>query len=146
MPNPETTIKFECCHCGQSIEAPQEMRGMETECPSCHKRVTVRPMVKTESATPESGGVAKRSNALASGVASSSQVRGTADNFDHFAKILIFIGPLGGLSWLLFHSIDSDNPVWPGYACAAAFSVGIWCYLMAQLIYIRAALEELKSK
>lgn len=119
---------------------------METECPSCHKRVTVRPMVKTQPVAPESGHVSQRSGALAIAESDSSQVRGTAEIFDFFAKILIAAGLFGGLIWFLFHSIDSDNPVWPRYACAAAFSVGIWCYFMAQLIYIRAALEELKLK
>lgn len=28
-------IKFNCPHCGQSLEAPEEMQGQRIECPSC---------------------------------------------------------------------------------------------------------------
>jgi DNA-directed RNA polymerase subunit RPC12/RpoP len=43
MPN-EETIKFACSHCAQPIEAPPEMRGMETQCPTCGKTVKVQPI------------------------------------------------------------------------------------------------------
>ena len=32
-----TDIKFNCPHCGQSLEAPEDMRGLSIECPSCNK-------------------------------------------------------------------------------------------------------------
>jgi DNA-directed RNA polymerase subunit RPC12/RpoP len=35
------TIKFECQHCRQSLEADLDMAGDKVECPSCHKSVTV---------------------------------------------------------------------------------------------------------
>lgn len=38
----ENTIKFECPSCGQSIEAPTAMLGMEVECPGCAKKVKVQ--------------------------------------------------------------------------------------------------------
>jgi DNA-directed RNA polymerase subunit RPC12/RpoP len=34
-------IKFQCTHCSQPIEAPDEMIGMEIECPGCGKTVRV---------------------------------------------------------------------------------------------------------
>jgi hypothetical protein len=40
MPD-KNTVKFECHHCSQSIEAPMEMLGVETQCPTCGKVVTV---------------------------------------------------------------------------------------------------------
>ena len=44
MPD-ENTVKFECRHCAQSIEAPAEMLGVEIDCPSCGKRETVQRLV-----------------------------------------------------------------------------------------------------
>jgi DNA-directed RNA polymerase subunit RPC12/RpoP len=40
MPN-QDTIKFVCSHCGKEIEVPAEMRGAETDCPHCAKKVTI---------------------------------------------------------------------------------------------------------
>lgn len=32
---------FNCPHCGQSLEAPEDMQGQTTECPSCKKVITL---------------------------------------------------------------------------------------------------------
>ena len=38
----DNSIHFECPYCGQSIEAPAAMRGMEVDCPSCTRKVKVQ--------------------------------------------------------------------------------------------------------
>jgi DNA-directed RNA polymerase subunit RPC12/RpoP len=39
-------IRFQCCHCDQPIEAPEETLHMEIDCPGCLKKVKVLPMVE----------------------------------------------------------------------------------------------------
>jgi uncharacterized protein YbjQ (UPF0145 family) len=45
-------IKFECSHCGQSIEATAEMGGMDVACPTCGKTGKV-PQQELEQASPQ---------------------------------------------------------------------------------------------
>jgi hypothetical protein len=37
---------------------------------------------------------------------------------------------------------ESNRVVWPVYVGASAFGFAMWLFLMAQLMYIRAALEK----
>lgn len=39
----DDAVNFNCRHCGQPIEAPAEMRGTKTQCPTCGKTVKVQP-------------------------------------------------------------------------------------------------------
>lgn len=42
-------MKFSCPHCGQHIEAPDEIAGIEIECPGCDRRIEVKdPKVKAK--------------------------------------------------------------------------------------------------
>jgi DNA-directed RNA polymerase subunit RPC12/RpoP len=34
-------INFSCYKCGQSFEAPEEMRGQTTQCPACNARIPI---------------------------------------------------------------------------------------------------------
>lgn len=36
-----SAISFQCPRCGQSLEAPTEMQGTQTECPSCTHKLTI---------------------------------------------------------------------------------------------------------
>jgi hypothetical protein len=59
MPH-ENTVRFECRHCGQCIEASVELVGVEIDCPSCGKKAKVQPVVAradTSPAKPEQGSV-----------------------------------------------------------------------------------------
>ncbi|MBN2132856.1 MAG: hypothetical protein JW741_25370 [Sedimentisphaerales bacterium] len=48
------STKFKCPHCGQSLDAPDAMRGEETECPACSRPVTVSTINVTTEAKEES--------------------------------------------------------------------------------------------
>ena len=39
--NTQATFKFACPHCGQHLEAEPDWAGMEVECPTCGKAITV---------------------------------------------------------------------------------------------------------
>jgi uncharacterized paraquat-inducible protein A len=34
-------VKFQCPHCGQTIDAPSEMRGQKCSCPACNSQLDV---------------------------------------------------------------------------------------------------------
>ena len=41
-------LNFDCPHCGQNLDAPADMAGVEIACPSCEKGISI----PSESATP----------------------------------------------------------------------------------------------
>lgn len=43
----DNTIQFSCPHCGQSLEADQDMRGVQIECPTCKLAITVQSVSAT---------------------------------------------------------------------------------------------------
>ena len=47
-----TEIKFDCPHCGQSMEAPPEMLGDMVDCPFCSKSIVVSSSEQEPSKTP----------------------------------------------------------------------------------------------
>lgn len=51
--NTQATFKFACPHCGQHLEAEPDWVGMEVECPTCGKAITVpHPPSATSAAAP----------------------------------------------------------------------------------------------
>lgn len=34
-------INFDCPHCGQNLDAPEDLAGVEIECPACSKTVAI---------------------------------------------------------------------------------------------------------
>lgn len=40
----KSTIHFSCDHCGQSIEAPKEYRGIVLDCPTCQQKTLCPPV------------------------------------------------------------------------------------------------------
>ena len=157
----EDSVKFECPHCAQSIEAPAEMRGVETQCPACGKPVTVPAVAKkavqagvASASTPASRPIqwpwkpeASQEPPGKTQAPEPSRTRGAAGLFILAAKSAIVIyGVAAAIGGALAMAANAGNEKvdcsWMLYAGAAAFGVAGWCYLTAQIVYIRAALEK----
>jgi len=123
MPDHET-IQFVCSHCGQSIGAPAAMRGTDTDCPYCGKKVTIwKTLSETEIA--------------AVNVAKSK--RDAAGMFSACAGVLAAVA---GISAFAFVLIGDEKIVWLLYAGGLALWLAPWFFLFGQLMYIRAAVEK----
>jgi DNA-directed RNA polymerase subunit RPC12/RpoP len=137
MPD-ETTVKFECLHCGQPIEAPVELVGMIIDCPSCGKKVKVvrRLNLPIESLEMKKLAAENRDEER-------QQLRGTADTFATTSKWILILYCIAAV-YIWVTSVANDVQSGHGLmlAGAAAVSLAAWCYLIAQLIYIRVALEK----
>ena len=140
----DDTIKFACSHCGQSIEAPAAMRGKEIDCPGCWRKVTVCESLSAGelSASKEN----TKSEAAVEAQPGPDRLRDIAGTFEVVARWLMVIGCLA-LGFFLLCAVaaladESNRVVWPVYVGAAAFGFAMWLFLMAQLMYIRAALEK----
>jgi predicted RNA-binding Zn-ribbon protein involved in translation (DUF1610 family) len=84
MPDQET-IKFACPHCAQSIEAPIEMVGAETQCPTCGKTIIVRSVqIPPARSVPPMAAIA--------GDAMLRKTSRTAKNISTAGKLMIIIG------------------------------------------------------
>jgi len=49
--NDKHAITFACPHCGQNVDADEDMAGTTTECPSCARQLTVPPLAKRRGET-----------------------------------------------------------------------------------------------
>jgi DNA-directed RNA polymerase subunit RPC12/RpoP len=128
----ENTVKFECLHCSQSIESPDEFVGSIIDCPSCGKKVKVTKKLNIPLAAMT---LPKETEANDSDY---ERIRDTADTFARMG-VWFVIGAI-----LLGGFCIAAGSGWARALCVsgAAAGLGAWCYLLAQVIYIRAALEK----
>ena len=118
------------------------MRGKEVDCPGCWRKVTVWESLSAS----ELAALNRAENAKQVDQAKGEfqRLSGMADTFSIIAVILVVAGVTLFAAYLL--SSYSGKAVWPIYAGVGAFGFALWFYLVAQIIYIRAALEKLNSK
>jgi endogenous inhibitor of DNA gyrase (YacG/DUF329 family) len=141
MPD-EETIKLACPHCSQPIEAPDSMSGMETECPTCGKTVTVRKTYsQAELAAINAASKASHTNEVSAKPAHG-RLRDTADVFVMLAKLSMGVFGIMLLGWLYIHLQGDTAPFSLLPAAGGVFGLALWLYMIAQLIYIRATLEK----
>ena len=143
MPN-EDTINFACSDCGQSIEAPAAMLGNQIDCPGCWRKVTVLEGLSASelSASKEN----TKSEAAVEAQPGPDRLRDIAGTFEVVARWLMVIGCFA-IGFFVLCAVaaladESNRVIWPAYIGAAAFGFAMWLFLMAQLMYIRAALEK----
>ena len=136
MPD-EKTVKFECLHCKQLIEAPEELVGTIVECPSCGKMVKVVKKLNIPLASVELPREPEDKEY------ESDRIRGIADSFAMASKlVLILYCAVAAFVWIASISNEWTLGYWLIYGSGAVVLFSAWCYLMAQIIYIRAALEK----
>jgi hypothetical protein len=147
MPNNDV-IKFECPYCAQHIEASAKMIGTITMCPSCGKDLTV--LDKALGKLLQKGQMSdmKLPAPLAGELKGRSErTRDIAAGFAAVAKwVLILycitVGVAAVFAWVAAVGGDKSDCYWMIYVGGAAVGVAAWCFLLAQIIYIRAALEK----
>jgi heme/copper-type cytochrome/quinol oxidase subunit 2 len=142
-------IKFECCHCTQPIEAPDEMYGMEVDCPGCHKKVRVRQMVETPVIVQPSMAERLAERLAEKQKAEAEKIEQQAMVFTGWSVFFIVIGVAALLFWLFFTCVigtDDSGERTCRLVCllvvGGSFGLAFWFYLVAQVIHIRALLAK----
>jgi len=120
-------IKFECRHCSQPIEAPDEMSGMEVDCPGCARKVVVR-----EKKNSGVMALIHRSRA--------ENIRRNANILSAIAGLLAILGMLDVILSII--AIKSGEAGWSLLSVGALFGAALWFYLIAQVVHIRANTEK----
>lgn len=129
-------IKFQCCHCDQPIEAPEELLHTEIDCPGCLKKVKVLPMQQpTEPADRPSVQITELSE--------SEQIRRTASVLSGIATFLSALG--AGFALFAISKSVSGEDASLGFICAGSLiGSALWFYLISQIVHIRALLAKRK--
>jgi len=109
------------------------MRGMESICPSCGKTVTVWKNVLTATEKQEKHRLEAQIK--------SERISSTARTFTGVAGWLAAVGVLS-LVFFMVKFAGGEIPLWLAYISGGSFGLAMWFYLLAQIIYIRAALEK----
>ena len=122
-------IKFECCHCGQHIEAPEELDGSETPCPGCGKNVKVRKLVvEVTTSKPTTPRRPK-----------SERIKDSAASFVTLS-IMALIGAGGSLVFGCLYLMSNETGTTLFILAGGLVAFAFWMQLLAQLYYIRAEL------
>jgi DNA-directed RNA polymerase subunit RPC12/RpoP len=136
-------IKFECGHCGQPIEAPNEMLNMEVDCPGCLQKVKVRETLKAD--TSENPLEFYRAQQAARSVLTEAEkITCTASGFVFWAILLVIAGCIG-LAFLLLRLFTGGGDGVPYVLisfCVFCFGLAFWFFLLGQIIHIRALLAK----
>jgi hypothetical protein len=109
---------------------------MEVECPGCGKKVTVR-NTRLETALE----IIEKTNERSINT-EYERICGIAAGFTSASKgILILYFITAGFVWFAAIGGTVSDAFWLVYVGGVAVAASAWCYLVAQIIYIRAALE-----
>jgi hypothetical protein len=127
------------------------MRGNEIACPYCGKQVVVRPPIsEAEIAELNRIGQERRGQEERARMAKAHEtqneaerIKNIADNFAWWAEWVAKFGIIAfvfvGIATVLG---NEGSPIYAVYVGGAAAGLWAWLYFMAQIIYIRAALEK----
>jgi hypothetical protein len=134
----EMTAQVHCQHCGHDFET--EVDGKTTICPACEKETPINapsPKPKAIVQTPPPPPPAPIQ------IKESIRIRQKAGIIEGIGTAFMGVGIAGILmSGLLGGTSDNDNQTEDAWRvcifCASLLTIGIWLYLIGQIVHIRA--------
>jgi len=132
-------IKFECCHCAQHIEAPDEFLNALIDCPGCARKVKVQPMKEPETSfAPDAPARVPAPNFMGT---ESEKCQRHAFWLEVSAALVGIVGGIVGFK-ALGAKLAGDDPGIGFWIAGCLIGAAFWFYLIAQLVHIRALLAK----
>ena len=133
----EMTAQVHCQHCGHDFEA--EVDGKTTFCQACQKETPINAPIPKRKAIPQPGPMPTYRLPLIGSAA----IRHKAEAIEVVSICLMGLGFVGLLfSFFAPEMMETGNDANSAFiaciVCASLLTIGIWAYLIAQILHIRA--------
>ena len=135
-------IHFDCSKCQRPMAGPEDLTYTEVTCPDCGEKfypavkATTVPYTIVErpaAETPQQKAAILQARAAQADAKDRDAIRSQAESFIGAAILTVVLGVVA-----IFIGIVGDGLVWMAYLGSGLVGIGCWCYLVAQIIHIRA--------
>jgi hypothetical protein len=133
----EMIAQVHCQHCGHDFET--EVDGKTAICPACQKETPINAPLPKPKAIHQPGRMPTATLPVIESVA----IREKAEIIEGVSIVFMGLGIIGLLfSFIAIGMANTDNDARNAFTacmvCASLLTIGIWAYLIAQIVHIRA--------